>query len=92
VAEQTVAYHRYQERGQRTFLHDPLAVVALLRPDLLGWQSYRVMVELDGALTRGMTVASRSDQPNAAVAMQVDVAACQACILDRIVRGPLPAP
>jgi purine nucleosidase len=87
VADQTVAYHRFHERGQRTYLHDPLAAVALLCPDLLRWHDYLVKIELEGAVTRGMTVAFRADRPNAAVAMDVDVEACRAFILDRIVGG-----
>ncbi|MDQ3694311.1 MAG: nucleoside hydrolase [Chloroflexota bacterium] len=88
VADQTGAYHRFHERGQRTFLHDPLAAVAMLRPDLLDWHDYSVKIELDGSLTRGMTVAFRSERPNAAVAMSVDVEASQALILNRILAGP----
>lgn len=89
IADQTVAYHRFQTRGQRTYLHDPLAALAVMRPDLLGWQDYAVKIELDGAWTRGMTAAFTADRPNAAVAMEVDVKACRASIVDRIVAGPL---
>src|SRR5918994_3729736 len=45
VADQIVAYHRFHSRGQRTYLHDPLAAVALLRPELLGWHDYLVKIE-----------------------------------------------
>jgi purine nucleosidase len=87
LADQTVSYHRFHERGQRTYLHDPLAAVALVRPDLLRWHDYLVKIELAGSVTRGMTVAFRGDRPNAAVAMDVDVEACQALIIDHIIAG-----
>ena len=85
VADQTVAYHRFRERGERTYLHDPLTAVEMLRPDLLRWHDYAVAIELEGLVTRGMTVASRSDQPKPAVAININVEACRAFILERIV-------
>lgn len=36
--------------------HDPCAVIALIRPDLIEYRDAHVAVELTGTLTRGMTV------------------------------------
>lgn len=53
-------YMRYHFEGfgeYAAFLHDPLAVGAVLWPELLEWTALRVDVETEGRLTRGMTVA-----------------------------------
>jgi len=70
-------YRGYDERA--CFLHDPLAVGAVLWPDLLEVTPLRVDVEDTGRLTRGMTVADfRSDRTfvkpavNAEVCLGVD--------------------
>lgn len=47
---------RYKENRKRhTFLHDPLAIMSLFRPDLFEYRSEDVAVELKGDVTRGMT-------------------------------------
>jgi len=57
-------------------LYDPVAAAALLTPEWLSWQAAHVAVELDGALTRGMTVCEfrvpKKAAPNAQVAMTAD--------------------
>jgi len=40
-------------------LHDPCAVLAVTHPDLFGFGSHRVRIELHGTHTRGMTVIDR---------------------------------
>ncbi len=37
-------------------LFDPTAAAALIKPELINWQQAHVAIELDGKLTRGMTV------------------------------------
>jgi inosine-uridine nucleoside N-ribohydrolase len=66
--------------GQRgCFLHDPLAVGAVLWPELLRGVRRRVDVETAGRLTRGMTLADfrpegrrPGDEPNAEICLEVD--------------------
>lgn len=40
-------------------LHDPLAAMLAMNPDLAKYEEYPVFIELNGDLTRGMTVAER---------------------------------
>ncbi len=87
LAEQVARYPGFVDRGGSTFLHDPLAAMALIRPDLLGWQAYNVQVELSGRLTRAMTVVRvpGDDAPsNARIALDLDSGACEAFIADRL--------
>ena len=87
LAEQIALYPGFVERGGSTFLHDPLAAMALVRPDLLAWSPYNLQVELQGSLTRAMTVARTPDKEHpvtARVAMDLDIAACEALIAERI--------
>jgi len=87
VADQVTRYPGFAERGNRTFLHDPLAAAALLRPDLLTWRDLAVRVELSGRLTRAMTVATAPDEHHPAtarVALDLDRPACEDFVLSRI--------
>lgn len=75
IAGQIIRYPGFIARGGTTFLHDPLAAMAVLKPDLLSWIPYNVQIELTGTLTRGMMVARVPDDenpPTASVAMNVD--------------------
>jgi inosine-uridine nucleoside N-ribohydrolase len=67
-------------------LHDPCAVLAVTAPQLLEFEDRAVSVELQGTLTRGMTVvdersARRRDPANVAVAYQIDAAQAMRCVL-----------
>lgn len=87
LADQIALYPGFVSRGGSTFLHDPLAAMAILRPDLLGWRPYNIQVELHGRLTRAMTLArspAKEHPTTARVAMDLDVAACEAFIAERI--------
>ena len=64
-------------------MHDPLAVAALVEPDILTFEKMRVAIELAGTYTYGMTVCDyrgrrtdtgepRGEQPNVDVAVAVD--------------------
>ena len=67
---------------ERTFgfdsppLHDPVAVAAVLEPDLLKTRPMRVDVECDSPLTRGETVCDfygvTGEPPNAEVGVELD--------------------
>lgn len=59
-------------------VHDPCTIVPLLDPDVIGWRSSFVAVELGGTWTRGTTVVDLFDrlpdhEPNVAVAVELDV-------------------
>jgi purine nucleosidase len=87
LGDQVARYPGFVDRGGSTFLHDPLAAMALVSPDLLGWQPYHVDVELTGRLTRAMTVVRipTSDFPTTArIAMTLDVDACERLIAERL--------
>lgn len=87
LAGQVARYPGFVSRGGSTFLHDPLAAMAIVKPDLLGWTPYHLGIELRGALTRAMTVARIPDDTHpttARVAMELDVAGCEALIAERL--------
>jgi purine nucleosidase len=87
LADQVARYPGFVSRGGSTFLHDPLAAMAVVRPDHLGWTPYHLGIELRGTLTRAMTVARLPDDRHpttARVAMELDVAACETLIAARL--------
>ena len=76
-----------ESSGGSTFLHDPLAAMAIVRPELFGWTPYHLGIELQGTLTRAMTVARLPDDrtpTTARVAMELDVTACETLIAARL--------
>lgn len=86
VAEQVDRYPRFGRLGY-TFLHDPLAAALVVAPDLVGYETVHLDVELGGRLTAGATLmrAPTDDAPaNARVALTVDVARAEEFIIDRI--------
>jgi purine nucleosidase len=91
VADQVALYPLFEDRGGQTFLHDPLAAAAIVRPELLEWHELAVDIELAGRLTTGMTVARQPGPEHSAtarVAMGVDALAAQDLILERIRAEP----
>jgi purine nucleosidase/pyrimidine-specific ribonucleoside hydrolase len=87
-------YIRYHVGGYgeaACFLHDPLAVGAVIWPELLRAVPLRVNVETDGRFTRGMTVADfrppayRSpSRPNSEVCLEVDADRFVSRFLERL--------
>lgn len=70
-------------------LHDPLAVAAVIRPELLEWQEMRVDVETQEGLNFGRTVCdlySGGKNANAKVAVGVDNEAFFVLLLERLAR------
>lgn len=65
-------------------LHDPLAVGVSFKPDLVKTQPKLVRVETQGEFTRGFTIASDSDKPNAQVCFDVDSERFVKLFMDRI--------
>lgn len=90
------AYER--ARGERRcVMHDPLAVAAVIAPEVVRTWALPVRVELRGALTRGMTVvdlrgmlrrAPDGDGPTTDVALEVDVDAVRRLLLERLTAQP----
>ncbi|HYI26078.1 MAG TPA: nucleoside hydrolase [Thermomicrobiales bacterium] len=87
LADQVARYPGFVARGGSTFLHDPLAALAVVQPDSLTWTPVHLQVELDGRTTRAMTVArtpSAEAPVTAQVALDLDPEACEARILERL--------
>ena len=76
--------------GERvTALHDPCAVLAVTHPELFEFAPRAVGVEVEGALTRGMTVVDerpgrRGAPANAQVAYRIDAARAMALVLESL--------
>ena len=86
VAEQVERYPRIAEQGY-THLHDPLAAALVVQPDLVGYETVHLDVELGGRLTAGATLmrTPSDDNPaNARVALTVDTARAEEFIVARI--------
>jgi len=77
------------EAGRSCAMHDPLAVAALSRPELLTWAPAHVDVVTGDDVGRGVAIADflltdNTPAPNAQVATGVDADAFMAYFLDRI--------
>ena len=86
LADQVERYPRYQEFGS-TYLHDPLAVATLVRPELVTWTPVHLQVETGGDYSAGKLIAQAptGESPqNARVALAVDVAVAHDFILGRL--------
>lgn len=86
VAGQLERYPRFRAQGW-TSLHDPLAVGAVIRPDLVELTPVHLDVELGGRFTVGATLmhSPNLDFPaNVQVALQVDVGAFEAFFVARL--------
>lgn len=86
VAGQVELYPTFAKKGY-TLLHDPLAVGALVRPDLVGTEPLHVDVGLDGQHGAGTTFARTPTDgvpANARVALEVDSQAFEEFFLRRL--------
>jgi purine nucleosidase len=86
LAAQVERYPRYQQFGS-TYLHDPLAVATLMRPELVTWMPVHVDVETGGEYSAGKLIArapSEESPENARIAVAVDVPAAHDFILSRL--------
>jgi len=81
-------FHESQGEGYPAHLHDPVAAAVALDPGLIWTRSATVGVELDGTLTRGMTVADWSGfwgrKPNARVGVELDPAVFFERFIERV--------
>ena len=86
VAEQVDRYPRFGQLGH-TYLHDPLAIATVVRPDLVRWRDAHLTVELGGEQTAGMTLLRQptADLPaNARLALDDDVERAEAFVAERL--------
>lgn len=86
VARQVELYPTYSSRGY-TLLHDPLAVAALIEPDLVDLRSVHVDVETGGRHTAGATLMrSLTDDAStrAEVALEVSADRFEELLLQRL--------
>jgi purine nucleosidase len=86
VADQVAVYPPFVQRGW-SYLHDPLAVAALIEPSLLTTEPVRAVVETGGEHTAGKLLVALPavDAPaNAHVALGVDAPRAERFILDRL--------
>ncbi len=74
-------------------LHDPMAVAYVVDATMFRTEKYKVNVETQGELTRGMTVVDRrryhraNDNPNAEIIVEVDANRFHRLIVERVVEG-----
>lgn len=89
MVEFYTAYYLRVSGSSSTAQHDSLAVAAVIDPSLVTTHSLYVDVECSGPLTRGMTVVDIDDisklAPNADVALEVDSAAFNRLLIERVV-------
>ncbi len=84
------AYQRLTGSDAGAPLHDPCAVLAVTRPELVRGERRHVAVELRGEHTRGMTLVDRrvgdgrGEPPNATVLTQLDGAGALRALLDAL--------
>ncbi|MCL2602828.1 MAG: nucleoside hydrolase [Treponema sp.] len=62
--------------GEAPFLHDVIALAAVINPDILTFKKFYMEVECEGTITRGMTVADlnnvKEKDPNISAALEID--------------------
>ncbi len=87
ILENLMIFHR-STGFDGCHLHDPVALLAVANPELVKTRPLYVEVEVQGKLTRGMTVASLEDRfnknPNAQVGFHIDREAFVKNIIDSI--------
>lgn len=86
IARQVALYPRFAARGS-TYLHDPLAVALVVRPELAEWADLHVDVETSGRHAAAMTLTRTpsDDAPaTARVAVGIDVAAAEEFVEERL--------
>ncbi len=88
------AFPNRPEHRTACFLHDPLVVAAVIRPELLEWAGADVQVETGSELARGLVVADRglalrpAGPHNAVVAVATDTAGFRRLFFERISTVP----
>ncbi|NLT42026.1 MAG: nucleoside hydrolase [Anaerolineae bacterium] len=86
VADQLERYLG-QRGADRTMMHDPLALAYIMHPDLLRTVSAKVQVETRSEVAAGATWVRQSVDGRTQVAVDVDSAAFEELVLERLSRG-----
>ncbi|TWT56347.1 nucleoside hydrolase [Allorhodopirellula solitaria] len=78
----------HQKLGREVMpLQDAVTIVSLLEPDLFQWEEMAGDVEVNGTLTRGMTLFDRRMRPEWQTNMEVARRASSSDVRDAIIRG-----
>lgn len=88
VADQIDLYPFFADRGW-TYMHDPLAMAAVIRPQLVSLTPLHVDVETGGRFAVGVTFMRSPDanwSENARVALEVDVKGFEDFLIERLAR------
>jgi purine nucleosidase len=83
VARQVELYPHFAAQGY-TYVHDPLAVAAVIDPSLIRTERVRIDVELAGQHTAGATVITRDSRGHIDFGVSVDVARFEAWLVERL--------
>ncbi|MBS9720227.1 nucleoside hydrolase [Tianweitania sp. BSSL-BM11] len=91
LADLLEGYVRIADNGHRPMaLYDPVAAAAVIEPDSVTFTPARLDIELDGTLTRGMTVIewrARKAAPNALIATTADAPRIRAMMQAALLRA-----
>jgi inosine-uridine nucleoside N-ribohydrolase len=90
LGEYLATVRRLTSGGGDAALHDPCAVLAVTHPELFTFADRSVVVELDGAHTRGMTLIDRREWMSGPVrvAERIDARAARATMVEAISAAP----
>jgi inosine-uridine nucleoside N-ribohydrolase len=81
-------FHAEYQGIQGCAINDPLAAAILIKPELVTFRDYYVDIELHGEFTTAKLSADHfsatGNQPNAKVAMEVDVAGFMDFFIERV--------
>ncbi|MBK8022594.1 MAG: nucleoside hydrolase [Chloroflexi bacterium] len=83
VARQVELYPRFQHLGY-TFVHDPLAVAAVIDPTFIRTERVRIDVELAGQHSAGMTLMKRDPSGHVDVGVAVDIDRFETWLVERL--------
>ncbi|MEM6281439.1 MAG: nucleoside hydrolase [Chloroflexota bacterium] len=83
LADQIRRYPRFARLGH-TAPHDPLAVAALLHPDVVETKQVSVQVEIAGRVSAGATHAKRDPKGNVSLVTAVDVEAFETLLIEKL--------
>jgi inosine-uridine nucleoside N-ribohydrolase len=83
-----VDFYREHQGLEGAALHDPVAVAAVIQPDIIQTESWHIAAETQGKLTSGMVVADRryrpAHEPNANIALELDYGAFRKLLMGHL--------
>jgi purine nucleosidase len=86
VADQIERYPKYRQRDRWTYLHDPLAVATLMKPEVVEWTPVHARVAIGGEKPVGRLIVDQAEvrDASAQVALRVDVPRAHRFIVERL--------